>query len=63
MTFDADFFDVSNLYGHAPKIIWLKTGDRNTSDLAAILKVRVDIDEQFLTDDALEHLACLEIDE
>jgi len=37
VTFDADFFDMSNLYGHPPKIIWLRTGNRKTSDLERLL--------------------------
>jgi predicted nuclease of predicted toxin-antitoxin system len=36
VTFDADFFDMSNLFGHPPKIIWLRTGNRKTSDLARL---------------------------
>ncbi len=27
VTFDADFIDFANLYGHPPKIIWLRTGN------------------------------------
>lgn len=30
VTFDADFYEFSNLYGHPPKIIWLRTGNNTT---------------------------------
>ncbi|MDR1222603.1 MAG: DUF5615 family PIN-like protein [Tannerella sp.] len=34
VTFDADFFDISILKGFPPKIIWLRTGNLTTSDIA-----------------------------
>ncbi|MDR1339172.1 MAG: DUF5615 family PIN-like protein [Prevotellaceae bacterium] len=34
VTFDADFFDISILRGFPPKIIWLRTGNLTTSDIA-----------------------------
>ncbi len=30
VTFDSDFFEISNLKGHPPKIIWLRTGNTTT---------------------------------
>ena len=34
VTFDADFFDIATLKGFPPKIIWLRTGNLTTSELA-----------------------------
>ena len=34
VTFDADFFDISTLRGFPPKIVWLRTGNLTTSELA-----------------------------
>ena len=34
VTFDADFFDISILRGHPPKVIWLRTGNLATSEIA-----------------------------
>jgi len=31
LTFDEDFIDIHNLYSFPPKIIWLRTGNINTS--------------------------------
>ena len=62
VTFDADFYDMSNLYGHPPRIIWLRTGNRRTSDLAELLKDRSVIIQEFLTDKSYKDIACIEID-
>lgn len=34
VTFDADFFDLTTLRGGPPKIIWLRTGNLSTSEIA-----------------------------
>ena len=34
VTFDIDFFDISILRGFPPKIIWLRTGNLTTSEIA-----------------------------
>ena len=63
VTFDADFYDLSNLYGHPPRIIWLRTGNRRTSDLAQLLIDRSVIIKEFLTNKSYIDIACIEIDE
>lgn len=63
VTFDADFYDMSNLYGHPPRIIWLRTGNRKTTDLAKLLTDRSEIIQNFLTDKSFNDIACIEIDE
>ena len=63
VTFDADFYDMSNLYGHPPRIIWLRTGNRRTSDLAKLLIDRSVIIQEFLTDKSYKEIACIEFDE
>jgi predicted nuclease of predicted toxin-antitoxin system len=34
VTFDADFFDIATLRGFPPKIVWLRTGNLTTSEIA-----------------------------
>ncbi|MDR1951316.1 MAG: DUF5615 family PIN-like protein [Bacteroidales bacterium] len=34
VTFDADFFDLATLNGFPPKIIWLRTGNLTTPEIA-----------------------------
>jgi predicted nuclease of predicted toxin-antitoxin system len=62
VTFDTDFYEMSNLYGHPPKIIWLRSGNTTTKNLARILKIHKPQIEDFLIDSEYEGLACLEIE-
>ena len=43
VTFDADFFNLSNLQGHSLKIIWLRFGYTFTNVLATILIIKASI--------------------
>ena len=58
MTKDADFYEMSRLYGQPPKIIWLKMGNQSK---AAVIKVlqenREMIDQVLMTEDK----TCIEI--
>lgn len=38
VTQDSDFNDLNSLYGFPPKIIWIRTGNMRTEELADILK-------------------------
>lgn len=61
VTFDYDFFDLSNLYGHPPKIIWLRLGNTTTNELAQILSSKINLIKDFIDLPELSHIACLEI--
>jgi predicted nuclease of predicted toxin-antitoxin system len=61
VTFDADFFDLSNLKGHPPKIIWLRFGNTKTDFLADIINTRKSIIEDFINTPEYSEIACLEI--
>lgn len=37
VTFDSDYFDISVINGHPPKIIWLRTGNLTTNDIVKLL--------------------------
>ena len=37
VTFDADFFDLSLVFGFPPKIVWFRTGNLTTSEIAECL--------------------------
>jgi predicted nuclease of predicted toxin-antitoxin system len=58
VTFDTDFYDFSNLYGHPPKIVWLRTGNTKTLYIANLLIQKEDLIKSFLED---EEVSCLEI--
>ena len=37
LTFDEDFSELQNLFSYPPKIIWLRTGNVNTAEIASLL--------------------------
>ena len=59
VTFDADFFDLSTLKGFPPKIIWLRTGNFTTSEIAEQIILNYSTINSFINN--LEQ-GCLEID-
>lgn len=61
VTFDADFFDLSNFKGHPPKIIWLRFGNTKTDFLANIVNSRNSIIKDFISSVEYSEIACLEI--
>lgn len=58
VTFDSDFYDLSLTEGHPPKIIWIKSGNRTTDNLAELLTKKAKQIQQFSED---KELSCLEI--
>lgn len=62
VTFDADFFDFVTLFGHPPKVVWLRCGNTTTNHIATLLKHHKSTLEKFLLDSDYAHVGCLEID-
>ena len=58
VTFDSDFYDMSLLLGHPPKVIWLKLGNTRTKNLDLIFNEKSDQIKAFLED---SEISCLEI--
>ena len=61
VTFDADFYDLANLKGHPPKIIWLRFGNTKTDFLAEVLNSRNSIIKDFILSKEYAEIACLEL--
>ncbi|SEA43812.1 Predicted nuclease, contains PIN domain, potential toxin-antitoxin system component [Flavobacterium gillisiae] len=61
VSFDADFFDLSNLKGHPPKIIWFRFGNTKTDYLADIINSKKILIKEFIRSDSYSEIACLEI--
>lgn len=61
VTFDADFFDLSNFKGHPPKIIWLRFGNTKTDFLAEIINSKSSIIKDFIDSAQYSEISCLEI--
>lgn len=58
VTFDEDFYNFSVVWGHPPKIIWLRTFNQTTNNIEMILRKHINSILNFEKD--LE-IACLEI--
>jgi len=58
ITFDADFYELSNLYGHPPKIIWLRSGNNTTLSVSQIILSKKELIADFFKQD---EFSCLEI--
>jgi predicted nuclease of predicted toxin-antitoxin system len=61
ITFDSDFADLATIYGHPPKIIWLRIGNTSTNGIAAILDEKVEVILEFVTSEKFSPIACLVI--
>lgn len=61
ITFDADFYDLSNFKGFPPKIIWLRFGNTKTDFIANIINSRHLIIKDFINAPEYSEIACLEI--
>jgi len=61
VTFDSDYFDIANLNGHPPKIIWLRVGNTSTNSIANILLEKSELINSFVEDSSYQDIACLEI--
>ena len=61
VTFDSDFFEISNLKGHPPKIIWLRTGNTTTNNIIEILQLKSETIIDFITNPLYSEISCLEI--
>jgi len=57
VTFDSDFCDLNIIRGFPPKIIWIRTGNTSTKDLANLFRKKSDLIKLFLDED----YGCLEI--
>jgi predicted nuclease of predicted toxin-antitoxin system len=61
VTFDGDFYDLSNFKGFPPKIIWLRFGNTKTDSIANIINSRQSIINSFINTSEYSEIACLEI--
>ena len=57
-TFDADFYDFSLIWGHPPKIIWIRSRNQTTIEIERLLRKHYSSIIDFSRDN---ELACLEL--
>jgi predicted nuclease of predicted toxin-antitoxin system len=58
VTFDADFYDFSLIWGHPPKIVWIRTQNQTSPNIEVLLRKHLESIKDFIIND---ELACLEI--
>lgn len=61
VTFDSDFYDFSLIKGVPPKIIWLRTGNSSTTNIASVIIREQQKIISFLQDEDGDVKHCLEI--
>lgn len=61
VTFDFDFINFSNLYGHPPKVIWMKIGNSSTRNIADYLTIKTDLINDFANSIAYQDISVLEL--
>jgi predicted nuclease of predicted toxin-antitoxin system len=61
VTFDADFYDISVMLGHPPKIIWVRIGNMTTNELVKLLIDHQEVITSFIKSEASLEMACLEL--
>jgi len=62
VTFDADFYDISIINGHPPKIIWIRTGNLSTREIAQLMIDNQLSISEFMVGIEFEGIACLELE-
>jgi predicted nuclease of predicted toxin-antitoxin system len=62
VTFDSDFYDISIINGHPPKIIWIRTGNLKTNELVRLLTKNQKTIAGFLAGADFKDFACLELE-
>lgn len=61
VTFDIDFYDLTNLQGFPPKIIWLRFGNKQTDVIANKINSKHLLIKDFINSREYYDIACLEI--
>ena len=62
VTFDSDFYDISLLNSSPPKIIWLKTGNHTTQEIADLLIANENSNKEFISNPEMAETAFLVIE-
>ena len=62
VTFDADYYDISIINGHPPKILWIRTGNLTTNEIVRLLSLNRAVIIDFLEKEEYKKNACLELE-
>lgn len=61
VTFDSDFYEISLISGTPPKIIWVRTGNLTTNEIAKLIENNKSTIFDFVNNPEQLDIACLEI--
>lgn len=61
VTFDADFFDLSNFKGYPSKIFWLRFRNTSADFLTVLLNLKNQLIKDFINSHEYSQIACLEV--
>lgn len=62
VTFDIDFYDLALIQGYPPKVIWIRTGNLTTHQIAELLLSNSKAIKDFVSSPEFNDKACLEIE-
>lgn len=62
VTFDSDYYDISLINGHPPKVIWIRTGNLSTNEIVQLMIENKETISAFLDSEDQKDLACLELE-
>ena len=62
VAFDSDFYEISLINGHPPKIIWVRSGNLTTNEIAQMMINNYDSINAFLVNEEYDNIACLELE-
>ena len=60
VSFDSEFYELSNYFGHPPKIICLRTGNIRSIEISHFVLDKFEVNQQFIYTCA--DVACIELD-
>ncbi|MEX2380462.1 MAG: DUF5615 family PIN-like protein [Vicingaceae bacterium] len=62
ITFDSDFYDISVINGHPPKIIWIRSGNLTTKEIVKLLIHNKNAIDKFINNKDFNDISCLELE-
>ena len=62
VTFDSDFYEISILNGHPPKIIWIRSGNLTTNEIVQVMIKNHNSIITFLNNVEFNDVACFELE-
>ena len=62
VTFDSDFYDISIINGHPPKVIWIRTGNLTSVEIVQLMIENQKTITSFIEVEDFKDIACLELE-